>query len=136
MRDVDFAPNGNFFVVVTTGAYRADRLCDTVTRWETNRTGAQVETWSDYTGGDTSWAVEVTGPVVYVGGHMRWFNNPYRGDAAGPGAVPRQGMAALDSRNGLPFSWNPGRKRGVGLYDFDVTNSQVWAGSDTNTVGR
>ncbi len=132
MRDVDFAPNGNFFVVVTTGAYRADRLCDTVSRWETNRTGTQVETWSDYTGGDTSWAVEVTGPVVYVGGHMRWFNNPYRADAAGPGAVPRSGMAALDSRNGLPFSWNPGRARGVGLYDFDVTNSQVWAGSDTN----
>ena len=42
-------------------------------------------------------------------------------------------MAALDSRNGLPFSWNPGRKRGVGLYDFDVTAGQVWAGSDTNT---
>ena len=133
MRDVDFAPNGNFFVVVTTGAYRSGRLCDTASRWETNRTGPQVETWSDYTGGDTSWAVEVTGPVVYVGGHMRWFNNPYRGDAAGPGAVPRQGMAALDSRNGLPFSWNPGRKRGVGLYDFDVTAGQVWAGSDTNT---
>ena len=132
MRDVAFSSDGSFFVVGTTGAYRAGRLCDTITRWETNRTGTQVETWADYTGGDTTWAVEVAGPVVYVGGHMRWFNNSYRGDAAGPGAVPREGMAALDARNGLPFSWNPGRQRGVGLFDFEVTDGQVWAGSDTN----
>lgn len=133
LHDVDFSGDGSFFIVGTTGAYRAGRLCDTVTRWETNRTGNQTETWADYTGGDTTWAVEVAGPVVYIGGHMRWVNNSYRGDNAGPGAVPRQGMAALDARNGLPFSWDPTRKRGVGLFDFDVTNSQIWAGSDTTT---
>ena len=133
LHDVDFSSDGSFFVVGTTGAYRAGRLCDTVTRWETNRTGNQTETWADYTGGDTTWAVEVAGPVVYIGGHMRWVNNAYRGDNAGPGAIPRQGMAALDARNGMPFSWDPTRKRGVGLFDFDVTNSQIWAGSDTTT---
>lgn len=134
MRDVDFSPDGSFFVVVTTGAYRSGTLCDSSARWETNRsTGALQPTWVDYSGGDTSWGVEVAGSIVYVGGHFRWWNNPFRGDAAGPGAVAREGIAALDARNGLPFSWNPTRDRGVGLFDFDVTSTEVWAGSDTDT---
>jgi hypothetical protein len=133
LHDIDFSPDGSFFVVGTTGAFRSGRLCDTITRWETNRSGNVLPTWINATGGDTTWAVEVSGPAVYFGGHMRWVNNPYRGDAAGPGAVPRQGIGALDIRNGLPFSWNPTRKRGVGLFDFDVTNNQLWAGSDTTT---
>ena len=132
MRDIDFSPDGSFFVVVTTGAYRAGTLCDSVSRWETYASGDQVETWSDLTGGDTSWGVQVAGSIVYVGGHMRWFNNPYAGDRAGYGAVAREGIGALDSRNGLPLSWNPGRERGVGLFDFDVTDTELWAGSDTN----
>ena len=33
---------------------------------------------------------------------------------------------------GFPLSWNPGRERGVGLFDFDVTDTELWAGSDTN----
>ncbi|MFZ0324153.1 MAG: PKD domain containing protein, partial [Actinomycetes bacterium] len=132
MRDVDFSPDGSFFVVVTTGAYRAGTLCDSSARWETARSGPQQPTWVDYSGGDTSWGVEVAGPIVYIGGHFRWWNNPYFGDKAGPGAVARTGIAALDSRNGLPLSWNPTRERGVGLFDFDVTNTEVWAGSDTD----
>jgi hypothetical protein len=119
MRDVSISPDGSFFVVVTTGAYKAGSLCDAASRWETYGSGAQTETWSDLTGGDTYWGVLITGPVVYIGGHMRWLNNPYLRDAAGPGAVPRQGIGAIDARNGLPLSWNPGRKRGVGLFDFD-----------------
>ena len=132
MRDVDFSPDGSFFVVVTTGAYRPGTLCDAASRWETYASGTQVETWSDLTGGDTFWAVEVTNSIAYVGGHMRWFNNPYAGDRASVGAVAREGIGALDTRNGLPLSWNPGRERGVGLFAFDVTDSELWAGSDSN----
>jgi PKD repeat protein len=133
MRDVDFAPDGSFFVVVTTGGWGGTRLCDTATRWETYSTGEQTYSWVNYTGGDTFWAVEVTGPVAYVGGHFRWVNNTLTrdGDSAGAGAVPRDGLAALDTRNGQPFSWNPGRSRGVGVFDFHVTQSALWAGSDT-----
>ena len=138
MRDVDFAPNGSFFVIVTTGAWGSGttKLCDSASRWETYPGGdGQQPTWVDFSGGDTFWAVEVTGPVAYVGGHFRWLNNSLTptGDSAGPGAVAREGVAAIDTRNGIPFSWNPGRARGVGLFDFLVSQNGLYAGSDTNT---
>ncbi|MCZ3386783.1 MAG: PKD domain-containing protein, partial [Actinomycetia bacterium] len=71
--------------------------------------------------------------MAYLGGHMRWLNNPYKGDAAGSGAWPTEGLAVVDTRNGLPFSWNPGRERGLGVFDFLPTESMLWAVSDTNT---
>ena len=92
MRDVDIAPDGTYFVVATTGAFMggpgAGVLCDTVTRWEMSATGSnQQPSWADYTGGDTTWSVLSTGEAIYVGGHMRWENNPFASDAQGPGAV-------------------------------------------------
>ena len=118
MRDIDFSPDGSYFVATATGAFGGGAgvgtLCDTATRWETASTGNEP-TWTDYTGGDTTYGVAVTGTAVYVGGHMRWENNPYQGDQAGPGAVPRTGIAALDPVNGLPLSWNPTEgRRGSG----------------------
>ncbi|MCZ3387548.1 MAG: PKD domain-containing protein [Actinomycetia bacterium] len=135
MRDVDVSPDGSFFVVVTTGGWGGSttKLCDSASRWETYGAGAQQPTWVNHTGGDTFWALEVTGPVAYVGGHFRWMNNLLTTDgrSAGAGAVDREGLAALDTRNGLPFSWNPTRTRGVGVFDFNVTPTELWAGSDT-----
>ncbi len=134
MRDLDFSPEGDYFIISTTGAYRGpDSLCDTITRWETDRSGpGQEPTWIDHTGGDTTYAVAATGTAVYAGGHMRWVNNPYAGDQAGPGAVPHEGIVALDPTNGLPFSWDAFRARGVGVFDFLATDEGLWVGSDTN----
>ncbi len=138
-RDIDFSPDGSYFVVSATGAFAggagSGTMCDSVTRWETNSTGDDP-TWQDYTGGDTTYGVAITGGAVYVGGHMRWENNPYQGDQAGPGAVSRPGIAALDAVNGLPLSWNPTRARGVGAQALYATTQGLWVGSDTKQLGK
>lgn len=141
MRDIDISSDGSYFVVGTTGAYSggigAGTLCDTQARWPIGPTGAnQQPTWINYTGGDTTWAVLAGGEAVYVGGHFRWANNPYAGDWAGQGAVARDGIAALDPRNGLPLSWNPGRERGVGVFALVTTARGLWMGSDTDRTGN
>lgn len=137
MRDVDIDPSGTYFIVGTTGAFMggpgAGVYCDSITRWELDRTGSgQTPTWREYTGGDTTWSVLSTGSVVYVGGHMRWMNNPFASDAAGQGSVARQGIAALDPLNGLPLGWDPRRDpRREGVFKFLATPSGLYFGSDS-----
>ena len=138
MRDVSYSADGSYFMIVTTGAYRSGRLCDTQTRWETSGGANQVPTWIQYTGGDTTTdvAAAANGRVIYVGGHFRWLNNPFQADQAGQGAVSRIGLAAIDPRNGMPYSWNPTRDRGYGVYSFLPTNDGLFVGSDTNSLAN
>jgi hypothetical protein len=140
IRDVDISPDGSYFVVGTTGGFfggsNVGALCDTATRWEVGRTGAdQQPSWIDYSGGDTTWSIASTGSAIYVGGHFRWWNNSYAGDTVGPGTVRRRGIAALDPVNGLPFTWNPGRKLGEGVFSLVATDQGLWVGNDTDTIG-
>jgi hypothetical protein len=140
IRGVDFSPDGSYFVVVDTGGYyggpATGTLCDSVSRWPAAATGTALQpTWIDYTGGDSLTQVAATGTAVYVGGHQRWMNNPSVSNAAGPGAVSRLGIAALDPVNGMPYSWNPGRNpRGTGVWALTSTADGLWVGSDTGYI--
>jgi hypothetical protein len=134
--DVDISPDGTYFVLVSTGAGFAGTLCDSATRWELSATGSALQpTWIDYTGGDSLTAVAISGSAIYVGGHHRWENNTLGHDSAAPSAVPRSGLAALDPVNGLPYSWNPGRSRGRGVFALVTTDDGLYLGSDTEKLG-
>ena len=137
LRDVDFSPDGSYFVFVSTGYIPKSGgigrdLCDAAARFETDVAQPTSPTWINYTGGDTLHSVAVTGTAVYVQGHQRWLDNPLGRDNAGPGAVSRQGIGAIDPTTGKALSWNPGKTRGVGGKDLLVTSSGLWVGSDGN----
>ncbi|WP_432949219.1 PKD domain-containing protein [Kribbella sp. CA-253562] len=137
VHDIDISPDGAYFVVVTTGGTPMNRLCDSASRWETEAVGSNLQpSWVNYTGGDTLWSVGITGVAVYIGGHQRWVNNPFGSNSAGAGAVSREGLAALDPLNGLPYSWNPTRTRGVGVFDLTSVPGGLLMGSDTDRTGQ
>lgn len=135
LRDVDFSPDGSYFVIVATGFIpRSGGLgrdvCDAAARFETHVDDPTRPTWINYTGGDTLHAVAVTGAAVYVQGHQRWLDNEFGVNDAGPGAVPREGIGAIDPDTGKALAWNPGKTRGVGGKDLLVTRAGLWVGSD------
>ncbi|MGP9031765.1 PKD domain-containing protein [Glutamicibacter mysorens] len=139
LNDLDWSPDSSYFVLSSMGGYGSGppTLCDTISRWDVEDTGSNVNpVWVDYTGGDSVYAVEATGDTVYFGGHMRWTNNPFRADAAGQGAVEREGIGALSASNGMPIEWNPGRDRGRGVFDLLATEQGLWVGSDTDRIAR
>ncbi len=141
MRDVDFSPDGSYFVFVSTGYVPLSgqigiALCDAASRFETANLSPTRPTWINYTGGDTLHSVAVTDLAVYVQGHQRWLNNPQGRDNAGPGAVSRPGIGAIDPTTGLALSWNPTKDRGVGGKDLLVTARGLWVASDTAHIGH
>lgn len=136
LRGVDFAPDGSYLMVVTTGGQtHPDMLCNTAARFEATGTGMHRPTWVNHTGGNSLYSVAVTGPAVYVGGHQRWQDNPHGRKFPGPGAVPREGIAALHPDTGKALPWNPGRARGVGVQALLATRYGLLVGSDTTRLG-
>nr|WP_055504647.1 hypothetical protein [Nonomuraea pusilla] len=137
VRGLDFSPGGSYFVVVTTGGWRGGGMCDTAARFETYAKGTRIRpTWVNATGGDSLYAVAVTGAAVYVGGHQRWLDNPKGRDTAGPGAVSRPGIGAVHPGTGKALSWNPTRERGIGVKAFLAHKGGLLVGSDTTSLGR
>jgi hypothetical protein len=136
LRDVDFSPDGSYFVMVSTGWVPATSsgigrdVCDAAARFETATPNPSRPTWINYTGGDTLHSVAAVGSVVYVGGHHRWLDNPKGVDNAGPGAVSRPGIGAIDPVTGKALAWNPGKTRGIGTKMIYPTATGVWFGSD------
>jgi hypothetical protein len=140
LRDVDFSPDGSWFVVVSTGFIPQSGgvgrdLCDATARFETGLANPARPTWVNYTGGDTLHSVAATDVAVYVQGHQRWLDNPQGSNTAGPGAVSRPGIGAIAPTTGRALSWNPTKERGVGGKDLYVTAQGLWVGSDTDRIG-
>lgn len=139
LRQVKFSPDGRYLVVAATGrASSPTKLCDSAARFETGGTGRHNPTWVQRTGGDSLYAVAVTGAAVYVGGHQRYLDNPYGSDAKGPGAgaVSRTGIGAISPTTGKALPWNPTRDRGVGVRAFVATPKGLLVGSDTDQLGK
>jgi hypothetical protein len=139
LRQVKFSPDGRYFVVAATGrASSPTKLCDSAARFETGGAGPHNPTWVQRTGGDSLYAVAVTGAAVYVGGHQRYLDNPYGSDTKGPGpgAVSRVGIGAVSPTTGRALSWNPTRTRGVGVRVFVTTPQGLIVGSDTDQLGK
>jgi hypothetical protein len=141
LQDVDFAPNGSYFVVVSTGyvvptaADIGTMVCDAAARFEADVMDPSEPTWINYTGGDTLHSVAVTGSAVYVQGHSRWLDNPFGSDYAGPGAVERLGGGAINPVTGKALSWNPVMPNQVGGYAFLATHDGLWIGRDGKRIG-
>ncbi|MEV6598398.1 PKD domain containing protein [Actinoplanes sp. NPDC051346] len=139
LRQVKFSPDGGYFVVVATGrASSPTKLCDSAARFETAGGGRHNPTWVQRTGGDSLYAVAVTGTAVYVGGHQRYLDNPYGSDAKGPGpgAVARVGIGAISPTTGRALPWNPTLKRNVGVRAFRAVPEGLIVGWDTDELGK
>jgi hypothetical protein len=111
-------------------------MCDSAARFETGGTGMHHPSWVNYTGGNSLFAVDLTGPAVYVGGHEQWLDNPEGHKFAGPGAAYRPGIGAIDPVSGKALMWNPTRSRGVGVQAFLSTPAGLVVGSDTDELGH
>lgn len=140
LRDVDFSPDGSYFVLVSTGFIPISGglgrdVCDAAARFETATANPTRPTWINYTGGDTLHSVAVVGSAVYVGGHQRWLDNPAGVNSAGAGAVSRPGIGAIDPTSGRALAWNPTKTRGVGTKFIYPTTTGVWFGSDGRRFG-
>jgi hypothetical protein len=141
LQDVDFAPSGRYFVVVSTGYIVPSptdigtMVCDAAARFETDMMSPSQPTWINYTGGDTLHSVAVTGAAVYVQGHSRWLDNPFGQDSAGPGAVDRRGGGAINPTTGKAKGWNPHMPNRIGGYTFLATPRGLWIGRDGKRIG-
>lgn len=149
LRDVDFTPDGSRFVLAATGAaFPQDnpanrrKLCDSASMWNSSGFSSNDEPlWINYTGGDSIYAVAATGAAIYVGGHMRWLNNPYGRNSAGACVgtvcpVEVSGLGALSPATGRALTWNPRRQaRGHGVEALLLTSAGLWVGGDTVSPG-
>jgi hypothetical protein len=148
LRDVEFSPDGSFFVVVTAG-WAPDRnttsLCDTTARWETPAASGganSTEKWFNCTGGDTLLSVAVTanssGGAVYVGGHQRWLDNCGGRDNPVADSFAAPGIGAINATTGKAIrSWNPTRDpRGYGAEELVAQREGLYVGSDTDGLGH
>jgi hypothetical protein len=154
IRGLDFGQDGSYIVAGTTGFRSAGgpSICDAVARFNLTATAAASTgtaasvppAWINFAGGDSFYAVDTSGPIVYAAGHNRWVNNQCGVDSlCAPNAVLADGVAALDANTGLALPWwEPQTARGHGT-DFLATfpaglfsgsNGGLLLGTDVNSI--
>lgn len=157
VRGLDFGPDGSYVVMSATG-YRSaggPTVCDAVSRYDLGTTAtastgtadAVSPAWVNYSGGDSFYAVDVSGSVAYVAGHNRWVSNQCGVDSlCAPNAVLADGVAALDVHTGqaVPW-WQPQTSRGhgtqflgtfpAGLASGTLASGGLLLGTDVNSIG-
>ena len=137
-QDVDWAPDGLTFAVVTAGGPSSPiKLCDSASLWRPTEAPNQQPVWVNYSGGDTFHSVNVTNRAVFVSGHFRWLDNPAGHDSAGPGAKAREGIGAIKPSTGKAMAWNPFKsiEGGKGGYRLYFTGRGLWVGDFEKYLG-
>ena len=139
LRQVKFSPDGKYFVVAATGrASSPTKLCDSAARFETAGTGRHNPTWVQRTGGDSLYAVAVTGAAVYVGGHQRYLDNPYGRTRTAPARARSPGPASARSTR-RPARRCPGTRPAPAASASAPSSprrSGLIVGSDTDQLGK
>ena len=125
MRDLDIAPNDQYFVVVTSGDHYPPG-CDTAVAFPLAPTGAEIRPLWVTPMSDTLEAVTVSGPAVYIGGHFRWH---YRTRWDVP-EVKRYRIAAIDPATGAVLSWNPSASGFRGVMALETGTAGLLMGMD------
>jgi hypothetical protein len=139
VRDLSYSQDGTWLAIAAAGFKNptgplTDTVCDAVSRFSTSA-ASHTPAWVNYTGCDTLISVLVTSDAVYVGGHQRWLDNSAC-NAAGPGAVSRPGIGAVDPATGRALSWNPTRSRGHGADFLGLTARGLLVLSDCAAPGN
>jgi hypothetical protein len=135
-KGVAWSPDSQSIYLADTG-FKGAPLCDMAVKFSASASNMQQPIWTNVTGGDSLYAVAASTNDVYVGGHMRWLNNPQGHDSCGPGCVPRAGIGDIDATSGLATPWNPGQTRGHGVNDLFIdAQGNLWVSSDAAPPGN
>jgi hypothetical protein len=117
------------------GSFPLTGLCDAVAAFPATRIPGLSPEWINYTGCDSLYSVAADSSAVYVGGHQRWADNASGCNAAGPGAIPAQGLGGF-TLGGKLLTNSAGtaglysRDRGLGADQIYKTSAGIWIASD------
>ncbi len=152
LQGVDFSPLGNHVSVAATGQIPEEKsqvwhqndgpqsdstVCDGFGRFSVTEDTDAAE-WINYTGGDSVWRVQDTGPATYVTGHFKWVDNPDGFGSQCPEGDPcadRRGIAAVGSTSGTALDWKPSTPTSKGGKALEATTQGLWVGSDSAKFG-
>jgi WD40 repeat protein len=164
VRDVDWSPDGTYFVLAGTGGgHYYPSLCDSLSRWPvpadpTGDSSNVFPQWINYTNADTFLSVVTDGTYVYAGGHQKSMNyRVYRGNGSTAPRLAYQdttthtedgttysgevhfGLAAVvaSPSSGLAVpTWNAGTstERGKGWSAMMIVPSGLLVGGDVSNI--